>query len=108
MKSIKVLSCILIAGMLFTGCNMSNTGKGALIGGGSGAAVGAGLGAIFGKGKGAAIGAAVGAAVGTTAGALIGAGRAYIYTRPFARDKQLVISPVSDGTSFGVYASLTF
>lgn len=58
--------------MLFTGCNMSNTGKGALIGGGSGAAVGAGLGAIFGKGKGAAIGAAVGAAVGTTAGALIG------------------------------------
>ena len=58
--------------MLFTSCNMSNTGKGALIGGGSGAAVGAGLGAIFGKGKGAAIGAAVGAAVGTTAGALIG------------------------------------
>ena len=68
----KVLSCILVAGMLLTSCNMSNTGKGALIGGGSGAAVGAGLGAIFGKGKGAAIGAAVGAAVGTTAGALIG------------------------------------
>ena len=66
------MSCILAAGMLFTSCNMSNTGKGALIGGGSGAAVGAGLGAIFGKGKGAAIGAAVGAAVGTTAGALIG------------------------------------
>ena len=62
----------MVAGMLFTSCNMSNTGKGALIGGGSGAAVGAGLGAIFGKGKGAAIGAAVGAAVGTTAGALIG------------------------------------
>ena len=68
MKSIKIMSCILAAGMLFTSCNMSNTGKGALIGGGSGA----GLGAIFGKGKGAAIGAAVGAAVGTTAGALIG------------------------------------
>ena len=68
----KVLSCILVVGMLLTSCNMSNTGKGALIGGGSGAAVGAGLGAIFGKGKGAAIGAAVGAAVGTTAGALIG------------------------------------
>lgn len=64
MKSIKIMSCILAAGMLFTSCNMSNTGKGALIGGGSGAAVGAGLGAIFGKGKGAAIGAAVGAAVG--------------------------------------------
>lgn len=72
MKSVKILSCILAVGMLFTSCNMSNTGKGALIGGGSGAAVGAGLGAIFGKGKGAAIGAAVGAAVGTTAGALIG------------------------------------
>ena len=72
MKSIKIMSRILAAGMLFTSCNMSNTGKGALIGGGSGAAVGAGLGAIFGKGKGAAIGAAVGAAVGTTAGALIG------------------------------------
>ena len=68
MKSIKIMSCILAAGMLFTSCNMSNTGKGALIGGGSGAAVGAGLGAIFGKGK----GAAIGAAVGTTAGALIG------------------------------------
>ena len=66
------MSCILAAGMLFTSCNMSNTGKGALIGGGSGAAVGAGLGAIFGKGKGAAIGAAVGAAVGSGAGALIG------------------------------------
>ena len=72
MKCMKVLSCILVVGMLLTSCNMSNTGKGALIGGGSGAAVGAGLGAIFGKGKGAAIGAAVGAAVGTTAGALIG------------------------------------
>jgi len=72
MKSIKIMSCILAAGMLFTSCNMSNTGKGALIGGGSGAAVGAGLGAIFGKGKGAAIGAAVGAAVGSGAGALIG------------------------------------
>lgn len=72
MKSIKVLSCILAASMMFTGCNMSNTGKGAAIGAGSGAALGAGIGAIFGKGKGAAIGAAVGTAVGTTAGALIG------------------------------------
>lgn len=42
------------------------------------------------------------------AGAIIGAGSAYIYTRPFAQDKQLVISPVSDGSRFGVYASLTF
>jgi outer membrane protein OmpA-like peptidoglycan-associated protein len=51
---------------------MSNTGKGALIGGGSGAAVGAGVGALLGKGKGAAIGAAIGTAVGAGAGALIG------------------------------------
>ncbi len=72
MKTTKLISCVLAAGMLFASCNWSNTGKGALIGGTSGAAVGAGIGAIFGKGKGAAIGAAVGAAVGTTAGALIG------------------------------------
>lgn len=51
---------------------MTNTGKGALIGGGGGGALGAGLGALIGGGKGAAIGAAVGAAVGTGAGALIG------------------------------------
>ena len=51
---------------------MSNTGKGALIGGGSGAGLGAALGAIIGGGKGAAIGASIGAAVGTGAGALIG------------------------------------
>ena len=42
------------------------------------------------------------------AGAAIGAGSAYIYTRPFARDHRLVISPLTDGTSFWVYASLVF
>ncbi len=51
---------------------MTNTGKGALIGGGGGAAAGAGLGALIGGGKGAAIGSAIGAAVGAGAGALIG------------------------------------
>lgn len=51
---------------------MTNTGKGALIGGGGGAGVGAGLGALIGGGKGAGIGAAIGAAVGAGAGALIG------------------------------------
>ena len=51
---------------------MTNTGKGALIGGGGGAAVGAGIGAIIGGGKGAGIGSAIGAAVGAGAGALIG------------------------------------
>ena len=59
--------------MLLTGCNsMTNTGKGALIGGGSGAAVGAGIGALIGGGKGAGIGAAIGTAVGAGAGTLIG------------------------------------
>ncbi|MDE6456980.1 MAG: OmpA family protein [Muribaculum sp.] len=59
--------------LLSSGCNsMTNTGKGALIGGGGGAAVGAGLGAIIGGGKGAGIGSAIGAAVGAGAGALIG------------------------------------
>lgn len=55
------------------GCNsMTNTGKGALIGGGGGTALGAGIGALIGGGKGAGIGAAIGAAVGGGAGALIG------------------------------------
>lgn len=51
---------------------MTNTGKGAAIGGGGGAALGAGLGALIGGGKGAAIGTAIGAAVGAGAGVLIG------------------------------------
>ncbi len=62
--------CMLIGA---SGCNsLTNTGKGALIGGGGGAAAGAGLGALIGGGKGAAIGSAIGAAVGAGAGALIG------------------------------------
>lgn len=56
-----------------TGCSsMTNTGKGALIGGGGGGALGAGIGALIGGGKGAGIGAAIGSAVGAGAGALIG------------------------------------
>ncbi|MDE6007456.1 MAG: phosphatase PAP2 family protein [Muribaculaceae bacterium] len=42
------------------------------------------------------------------AGAAIGAGSAYIFTKPFARKHNLQISPVSDGKSFGIYASLDF
>ncbi len=74
MKSFKTLCCAAIAAcMLMTGCSsMTNTGKGALIGGGGGGALGAGIGALIGGGKGAAIGSAVGAAVGAGAGALIG------------------------------------
>lgn len=56
-----------------TSCSsMTNTGKGALIGGGGGAGLGAGIGAAIGGGKGAAIGAAIGGVLGTGAGALIG------------------------------------
>lgn len=74
----KVLKALLVAAVcgtmvLGTACSsMTNTGKGALIGGGSGAGVGAGLGAIIGGGKGAGIGAGIGAAVGAGVGALIG------------------------------------
>lgn len=74
MKSLKTICCaMLAAGMLMTGCSsMTNTGKGALIGGGGGGALGAGIGALIGGGKGAGIGAAIGSAVGAGAGALIG------------------------------------
>ncbi|MCM1111607.1 MAG: OmpA family protein [Clostridium sp.] len=65
------LSLCLLVGP--TACSsLTNTGKGAMIGGGGGAAVGAGLGALIGGGKGAGIGAAIGTAVGAGAGALIG------------------------------------
>ena len=76
MKLVKVSCIALICGALLigeAGCSsMTNTGKGALIGGGGGAAAGAGIGALIGGGKGAAIGSAIGAAVGAGAGTLIG------------------------------------
>ncbi|MCM1520469.1 MAG: OmpA family protein [Lachnoclostridium sp.] len=75
MKCLKFLGTLgmALAVLLSTGCSsMTNTGKGALIGGGGGTALGAGLGALIGGGKGAAIGAAIGAGVGAGAGALIG------------------------------------
>ena len=75
MKLFKIFGAVALSlSLLFTtGCSsMTNTGKGALIGGGGGAGVGAGLGALIGGGKGAGIGAAIGAAVGAGAGALIG------------------------------------
>ena len=71
----KKILCVALSGALLlgaTGCNMNNTGKGALIGAGGGGAAGAGIGALIGGGKGAAIGAAIGTAVGATAGSLIG------------------------------------
>lgn len=75
MKILKLTTALALAGCMLVqvGCSsMSNTGKGALIGGGGGAGIGAALGGIIGGGKGAAIGAGIGAAVGTGAGALIG------------------------------------
>ncbi|MDE7126107.1 MAG: hypothetical protein K2O12_06485, partial [Muribaculaceae bacterium] len=76
MKFIHVAGITLVSACLMIGqtscSSMTNTGKGALIGGGGGTALGAGLGALIGGGKGAGIGAAIGAAVGAGAGALIG------------------------------------
>lgn len=67
------LAIVLSASMLLLpSCGMSNTGKGAIIGGGSGTALGSLIGGLIGKGKGAGIGAAVGAAVGAGAGTFIG------------------------------------
>lgn len=76
MKLLHYVGLTLICGSLLIGqtscSSMTNTGKGALIGGGGGAALGAGLGALIGGGKGAGIGSAIGAAVGAGAGSLIG------------------------------------
>lgn len=75
MKMMKTMGafCMALALIASASCSsMTQTGKGALIGGGGGAALGAGLGAIIGGGKGAGIGSAIGAAVGAGAGALIG------------------------------------
>lgn len=75
MKKSNVFVAFLLSAsiLVMSGCaSMSNTSKGAIIGGVGGAAVGAGAGALIGKGKGAVIGAAIGGAVGAGAGALIG------------------------------------
>lgn len=76
MKTMKIACMALLAGTLMIGqtscSSMTNTGKGAAIGGGGGAALGAGIGALIGGGKGAGIGAAIGAAVGAGAGTIIG------------------------------------
>jgi len=72
MKSINSMAVLLSACLVFSGCGMTNTAKGGLIGGGGGAALGALVGGVIGHGKGATIGAAVGTAVGAGAGVLIG------------------------------------
>lgn len=73
MKNSKFIAVALSAALVLSGCNMNNTTKGGLIGGGGGAALGALVGNIIGKdAKATAIGAAIGTAVGTGAGVLIG------------------------------------
>lgn len=71
MKSIKVLTSLLLsAALILSSCgSLTNTQKGAAIGVGGGAAVGAGVGKLAGN---TVIGSIVGAAVGGAAGALIG------------------------------------
>ncbi len=72
MKMMKTSAIVLSAALLLSGCNMSNTAKGGIIGGAGGGALGALVGQLIGGGKGAAIGSAVGVAVGGGAGVLIG------------------------------------
>lgn len=72
MKFMKLKAGFLCSLLLLSSCELSNSLKGGLIGGGGGAALGALIGALAGNGKGAAIGGAIGAAVGTGAGVLIG------------------------------------
>src|SRR5262245_62047835 len=68
----KALALVLLGAAMFATACATNTGKGALIGGGGGAALGAGIGALAGGGKGALVGGAIGAGVGAGTGALIG------------------------------------
>ena len=73
MKNLKITVFGLCGLLLLSGCNASNTTKGAAIGAGGGAALGAAIGQLIGKNtKGTLIGAAIGTAVGTGAGVLIG------------------------------------
>ena len=100
MKKMNSMAILLSACLVFSGCGMTNTAKGGMIGAGSGAALGALIGGIAGHGKGAAIGAAVGAAVGTGAGVLIGKKM----DKAAAQASLLVaISEIDKATSKGVY-----
>ena len=56
MKKMNSMAILLSACLVFSGCGMTNTAKGGMIGAGSGAALGALIGGIAGHGKGAAIG----------------------------------------------------
>ncbi len=104
MKGMKLSALLLSATMIFSGCDMSNLGKGGLIGSTSGGALGALVGALIAKdgnkGKGAAIGAAVGVAVGTTAGTLIGHKMDKAKAAAEAAKAQAEILTAADGTQY--------
>jgi uncharacterized protein YcfJ len=73
MKKMKFGAVVMAALIILSGCGMSNTAKGGLIGGGAGAGIGALVGNLIGRNAGGTLaGAAIGAAVGTGAGLLIG------------------------------------
>ncbi len=73
MKNLKFSAIALSALLVFSSCNMNNTTKGGLIGGGGGALLGGIVGNLIGKDAGGtAIGAAIGGAIGAGAGVLIG------------------------------------
>ena len=73
MKNLKFSAIALSALLVFSSCNMNNTTKGGLIGGGGGALLGGIVGNLIGgNAGGTAIGAAIGGAIGTGAGVLIG------------------------------------
>ncbi len=101
MKGMKLSVCAVSAAMLLSSCGgMSNTAKGALIGGTSAGALGALVGQLIGKGKGAAIGAAVGAAVGTGAGVIIGNKMDKAKKAAEAANAKAEVIENSDGTQY--------
>ena len=61
MKKMNSMAILLSACLVFSGCGMTNTAKGGMIGGGSGAALGAVMWGVVGHGKGGWIGLCVGA-----------------------------------------------
>lgn len=96
----KLTAILLSATLIFSGCSMTNTAKGGLIGGTSGGALGALIGQLAGGGKGAAIGAAVGVAVGTGAGVLIGNKMDKAKKAAEAANAEAQLLSGSDGTSY--------
>ncbi len=101
MKGLKLSVCAVSAAMLLSSCGgMSNTAKGALIGGTGAGALGALVGQLIGKGKGAAIGAAVGAAVGTGAGVIIGNKMDKAKKAAEAANAKAEVIENSDGTQY--------